>query len=60
MKAYAAQEQAAPLKETSIERREVGPNDIQLNIAYCGVCHSDLHMVNNDWGWLCLPDGAWS
>jgi uncharacterized zinc-type alcohol dehydrogenase-like protein len=55
MKAYAAQEQAALLKETTIERREVGPEDIQLNIAFCGVCHSDLHMVNNDWGGSAYP-----
>ena len=55
MKAYAAQQQSAPLKETTIERREVGPEDIQLNIAFCGVCHSDLHMVNNDWGGSAYP-----
>jgi len=55
MKAYAAQEQSAPLKETTIERREVGPEDIQFNIAFCGVCHSDLHMVNNDWGSSAYP-----
>ena len=55
MKAYAAQEQSAPLKEATIERREVGPEDIQMDIAFCGVCHSDLHMVDNDWGISAYP-----
>ncbi len=55
VKAYAAQKQAAPLNDFDIKRRTVGPDDVQIDIAYCGVCHSDLHMVNNDWGISAYP-----
>lgn len=55
VKAYAAQKQAAPLNDFDIKRRAVGPDDVQIDIAYCGVCHSDLHMVNNDWGLSAYP-----
>jgi uncharacterized zinc-type alcohol dehydrogenase-like protein len=34
----------------TIERRDVGPNDVEIEILYCGICHSDVHKVNNDWG----------
>ena len=55
VKAFAAKEQSAPLNDFDIERRAVGPDDVQIDIAYCGVCHSDLHMVNNDWGISAYP-----
>ena len=48
-KAYAAQSPATPLTPWTFERREVGPHDVQFDILFCGVCHSDLHQVNNDW-----------
>ena len=48
-KAYAAQSPTTELAPWNFERREVGPNDVQINIAYCGVCHSDLHQIKNDW-----------
>jgi len=48
-KAYAAQSPTTDLAHWDFERREVGPNDVQINIAYCGVCHSDLHQIKNDW-----------
>ena len=48
-KAYAAQAPAATLKPWNFERREVGPHDVQFDILYCGVCHSDLHQIRNDW-----------
>jgi uncharacterized zinc-type alcohol dehydrogenase-like protein len=48
-KAYAAQSASAALAPFSIERRDPGPHDIQLEILYCGVCHSDLHTVRNEW-----------
>ena len=54
-KAYAAQTKAAPLQEFKIERRNIGSDDVQIAIDYCGVCHSDLHMVNNDWGSSSFP-----
>lgn len=49
IKAYGAQDSGADLKEMQIERRELQPNDIQIKITYCGVCHSDIHQVENDW-----------
>lgn len=49
-KAYAAYAPNAIMKPYSFERREPGPNDILIDILYCGVCHSDLHSVNGDWG----------
>jgi uncharacterized zinc-type alcohol dehydrogenase-like protein len=48
-KAYAAQTPATDLAPWNFERREVGPHDIQIEILYCGVCHSDLHQIKNDW-----------
>ena len=42
----------SPFAATSIPRRDPGPDDVDLEILYCGVCHSDLHMVRNEWaGW---------
>ncbi len=49
IKAYGADEQGANLKEMTIERRDLQPNDVQIKITYCGVCHSDIHQVDNDW-----------
>lgn len=48
-KSYAAQTPGATLAPWQFERRDVGPHDVQIEIHYCGVCHSDLHQVNNDW-----------
>jgi uncharacterized zinc-type alcohol dehydrogenase-like protein len=48
--AYAAPEAGAPLTRTTIERRAVGTNDILIDIEYAGICHSDIHTVNGDWG----------
>ncbi len=47
--AYAAQSAKSPVAPFSIERREPGPNDVQLDILFCGVCHSDLHTARNEW-----------
>lgn len=49
-KAYAAYESKAPLKPFSLERRNLQDDDILIDIDFCGVCHSDIHTVNNDWG----------
>lgn len=43
------------LKEMHIVRREVMPTDVEIDILYCGVCHSDLHMARNDWGGTMYP-----
>ena len=49
IKAYAASSKDADLKPFDIERRDVRENDVKIDILYCGVCHSDLHQVRNDW-----------
>jgi uncharacterized zinc-type alcohol dehydrogenase-like protein len=48
--AYATSAADALLAPLDIERREVGENDIQIEILYCGVCHSDIHQARNEWG----------
>ncbi len=48
-KGYAAQSPESDLAEWQFERREVGPYDVQFDILFCGVCHSDLHQIHNDW-----------
>ncbi|WP_165021675.1 NAD(P)-dependent alcohol dehydrogenase [Dysgonomonas sp. ZJ279] len=45
----------APLNEMNIQRREVTSKDIEIEILYCGVCHSDLHTARNDWGGTIYP-----
>jgi uncharacterized zinc-type alcohol dehydrogenase-like protein len=53
--AYAAASARAPLAPFSIERREPGPNDVLIEILYCGVCHSDIHQVRDEWGGALFP-----
>lgn len=48
-KGYAAQTPETDLAPWSFERREVGAHDVQIEIQYCGVCHSDLHQIRNEW-----------
>ncbi|SES86529.1 NAD(P)-dependent alcohol dehydrogenase [Geodermatophilus poikilotrophus] len=48
--AYAAPAAAEPLVPTVIERRDVGPRDVLIEITHAGICHSDIHTVNGDWG----------
>ncbi len=48
-RAIAANGPASPLEPASIPRREVGPSDVEFDILYCGVCHSDLHTARNEW-----------
>jgi uncharacterized zinc-type alcohol dehydrogenase-like protein len=48
--AYAAPAAGEPLAPTVIERRAVGPNDVLIAITHAGICHSDIHTVNGDWG----------
>ncbi len=54
-KAYAAQSATAPLAESTVERRSPKPHDVQIDILFCGVCHSDLHAVRNEWGNTIFP-----
>jgi alcohol dehydrogenase (NADP+) len=53
--AYAAQSPDSGLAPFTIERRELRPHDVQLEILYCGVCHSDIHMARNEWGQTIYP-----
>lgn len=48
--AYAAPREGAPLEKTVIERRGFGPLDVLIDIAFAGICHSDIHTVRGDWG----------
>jgi alcohol dehydrogenase (NADP+) len=54
-KAWAAPSARAPLAPFEIQRREVGDHDVQIDIAFCGVCHSDIHQVRDEWGGAIFP-----
>jgi uncharacterized zinc-type alcohol dehydrogenase-like protein len=54
-KAYAAHAADTPFAPLSFERRDVGPNDVSIDILYCGVCHSDLHTARGEWGGTLYP-----
>ncbi|CAI5489484.1 unnamed protein product, partial [Closterium sp. Naga37s-1] len=47
---YAARDQSGFLSPFKFNRREVGPKDVRIRITHCGICHSDLHQVKNEWG----------
>jgi uncharacterized zinc-type alcohol dehydrogenase-like protein len=53
--AYAAHQAHAPLAPFSVERRAPGPRDVLIDVLYCGVCHSDIHQVHEDWGGATFP-----
>ena len=56
--AYAAQNATTPLAPFSFERRKLGEHDVQIEILFCGVCHSDLHIVRSEWSsttYPCVP-----
>jgi alcohol dehydrogenase (NADP+) len=50
VKAYAATSATEPLTPTTIERRDVGPHDVRIDIRYSGICHSDIHTARGEWG----------
>lgn len=54
-KAYGAQSATTPILPLTIERRSPKPHDVQIEILYCGVCHSDLHTARNEWGGTIYP-----
>lgn len=54
-KAYAAETVSKPLTPFDFERRDVGAHDVQIEILYCGVCHSDIHQVRDEWGGSIFP-----
>ena len=53
--AWAAKAAGAPLAPLAIERRQPGPHDVLIDILYCGVCHTDIHMVRDEWGRGAFP-----
>ncbi|ROR67247.1 NAD(P)-dependent alcohol dehydrogenase [Agrococcus jenensis] len=53
--AYAAPSATEPLVKTTIQRRDLGPKDVLIEIAYAGICHSDIHTVRGDWGPITYP-----
>jgi len=58
VKAYSAASQASPLAPVSIARRDPTATDVQIDILFCGICHSDLHQVRNEWHntvYPCVP-----
>jgi uncharacterized zinc-type alcohol dehydrogenase-like protein len=55
IRGYAAMEAKAALKSWEFERRELGTNDVQLDIAYAGICHSDIHQAREEWGPAIFP-----
>ena len=55
---YGTPDKTSPLGPIQFERREPGPADVSIEILYCGVCHSDLHQVRDEWNntvWPCIP-----
>src|SRR5580692_3299930 len=54
-KGYAAATVGAPLAPFSFERREPRADDVVIDIKYCGVCHSDVHQVRDEWGGSIFP-----
>ncbi|MGA2684735.1 MAG: NAD(P)-dependent alcohol dehydrogenase [Verrucomicrobiota bacterium] len=54
-RAYSAQTQTSPLAPASIQRRDPGPHDVHIQILFCGVCHTDLHIVRNEWQGTTYP-----
>jgi len=54
-KGYATTSATSPLAPFQFERRDPGPKDVHINLLYCGVCHSDLHQVRNEWGGTNYP-----
>ncbi|MBX3372213.1 MAG: NAD(P)-dependent alcohol dehydrogenase [Phycisphaeraceae bacterium] len=55
IRAYAAHAPTTPLVPFAISRREPRPTDVDIEILYCGVCHSDLHFARNEWGMTTFP-----
>jgi uncharacterized zinc-type alcohol dehydrogenase-like protein len=54
-KAYSASSATSPLTSTTIPRRDPTDRDVQIEILFCGICHTDLHLVSNEWGGTVYP-----
>ena len=53
--AYAAFDPSSPLGPHTVQRREPGPKDVAVDILFCGICHSDIHQVRDEWGGATYP-----
>ncbi|MDT4891451.1 MAG: alcohol dehydrogenase [Pseudonocardiales bacterium] len=53
--AYATPAAKAPFEKTTIQRRDLGPRDVSIKIAYAGICHSDIHTAREEWGEAIFP-----
>ena len=53
--AYGVASATSPVAPMAIARREPGPPDVLIDILYCGICHSDIHQVRNEWGGSIYP-----
>jgi uncharacterized zinc-type alcohol dehydrogenase-like protein len=53
--AYATPGPMAPFEKTTIQRRDLGPDDVLIKIAFAGICHSDIHTARNEWGKAIFP-----
>ncbi|MDQ1749261.1 MAG: alcohol dehydrogenase [Pseudonocardiales bacterium] len=53
--AYASSAAKAPFEKTTIQRRDLGPRDVLIKIAYAGICHSDIHTAREEWGEAIFP-----
>jgi len=54
-RAYAAFDAKSPLGPHTVERRDPGPKDVEIDILFCGICHSDIHQVRDEWGGAAYP-----
>ncbi len=55
IKAYAAKKARNPLESFSYEPAELGPHDVDIAVTHCGICHSDIHLIDDDWGMSSYP-----
>ena len=53
--AYATPAAKAPFEKTTVERRDLGPKDVLIKIAFAGICHSDIHTGRGEWGEVNYP-----
>jgi len=54
-RAYAAFDAKSPLGPHKVERRDPGPKDVEIDVLFCGICHSDIHQVRDEWGGSAYP-----
>lgn len=53
--AYAAAAPSKNLEPFEYEPEPLGPSDVEIAITHCGICHTDLHLLKNDWGFTAFP-----